>query len=72
MHAGKWSLTVVFFLILIYFSKNRIMKGVLKLGFESDLFLGNALIHIYLVFQKARSVRLVFDAGPVFWFAGIP
>ncbi|KAL3739194.1 hypothetical protein ACJRO7_020575 [Eucalyptus globulus] len=65
MHAGKWSLIVVFFFkILIYFSKNRIMKGVLKLGFESDLFVGNTLIHIYLVFQKARSVRLVFDAGP--------
>ncbi|KAK3423970.1 hypothetical protein EUGRSUZ_F00725 [Eucalyptus grandis] len=43
----------------------KVHGRVLKLGFESDLFVRNALIHMYSAFQKARSARLVFDAGTV-------
>ncbi|KAF8009121.1 hypothetical protein BT93_J0190 [Corymbia citriodora subsp. variegata] len=43
----------------------KVHGRVLKLGFESDLFVSNALIHMYSVFRKARSARLVFDAGTV-------
>ncbi|XP_030533829.1 pentatricopeptide repeat-containing protein At4g18840-like [Rhodamnia argentea] len=43
----------------------KVHGRVLKLGFDSDLFVRNALIHMYSVFRKAGSARLVFDAGPV-------
>lgn len=37
---------------------------VVKFGFESDLFVQNALIHMYFVFGRIRDARDVFDESP--------
>ncbi|KAI8546753.1 hypothetical protein RHMOL_Rhmol07G0144000 [Rhododendron molle] len=37
---------------------------VVKFGFESDLFVRNALIHMYFVFGRIRDAREVFDQSP--------
>ncbi|KAF8027253.1 hypothetical protein BT93_E0229 [Corymbia citriodora subsp. variegata] len=43
----------------------KVHSRVFKLGFEPDLFVTNALIHLYSAFQKTWDARLVFDAGSV-------
>ncbi|XP_030533490.1 pentatricopeptide repeat-containing protein At4g18840-like [Rhodamnia argentea] len=41
----------------------KVHGRVFKLGLEPDLFVTNALIHLYSAFQKTWNARLVFDAG---------